>query len=101
MRSLIGIAVLGAVIALAWEKPIGERVGEVIPAFASKQPPVAAKRATPAAATNSSGAWMWDPNRRTALDRPAYDAKERPPLLTDHAGRKYWVDERGKRHYER
>ena len=101
MRSLLEIVLLGAVVALAWEKSISERVGEVVPALASNEPAVAANRATPVAATNTSGAWMWDPNRRSALDRPAYDPKERQPWTVDHYGRRYWVDAAGKRHYER
>jgi hypothetical protein len=44
---------------------------------------------------------MWDPNRRSALDHPAYDAKERHPLTIDNYGRRYWADAQGKRHYER
>lgn len=100
MRSVIEIAILGAVVALAWEKSISQRVGEVIPAFASKQAQVAAKGATPVAATSTSGAWMWDPTRRSVLDRPAYDAKERQSWTVDNYGRRYWVDTDGKRHYE-
>ena len=101
MRSVIEIAILGAVVALGWEKSISERVGEAIPAFASTQPKVAAKRATPVAAAQTSGAWMWDPNRRSVLDRPAYDPKERQPWTVDQYGRRYWVDAQGARHYER
>ncbi len=80
-----------------------DRVGELIPALASAQPAVAAKRATPVSATNSStsGAWMWDPNRRTALDRPAYESKERQSWTADEYGRRYRVDAQGVRHYER
>ena len=92
--------------ALAWEKSISQRVGEAIPAF---QPALAAKSATrapvlraqPVAATASqNGAWMWDPNRRSVLDRPAYDPKERHAWTVDNYGRRYWVDAQGVRHYE-
>ena len=105
MRSLLEIVLLGAVVALAWEKPISERVGEVIPALADKKPAVAAMRAMPvlaaAPAETPSGAWMWDPNRRSVLDRPAYDPKQRAAWAADEYGRHYWIDGEGKRHYER
>ena len=101
MRTLFEVVLLGALVALAWEKSISERLGDVIPAFASKHPTSPAQRALPVAATNTSGAWMWDPNRRTALDRPAYDPKERPGWAHDEHGRRYWVDVRAQRQYER
>ena len=101
MRSVIEIVILGAVVALAWEKSISERVGEVMPALATAQPLLAAKRATPVSATNTSGAWMWDPNRRSVLDRPAYDSKERQSWMADEYGRRYRLDAQGARHYER
>ena len=102
MRSLIEIVILGTVVALAWEKPIREQVGELVPALAAKKPATTAKRATPVATTNASnGDWMWDPNRRSVLDRPAYDAKERPPAVVDEYGRRYWADAQGRRHYDR
>ena len=101
MRSVVELAILAAVIALAWEKSISQRVGEVIPAFASEQPRAMAKRATPVSASNTSGAWMWDPNRRSVLDRPAYDPKERQSWTVDNYGRRYWVAAQGARHYER
>ena len=77
MRSLLEVAVLAAVVALAWEKSISQRVGEAIPALhpalaATSATRAPALRAQPAAATASErGAWMWDPNRRSGLDRPA------------------------------
>ena len=101
MRSAIEIVVLGAVVAFAWEKSISERVGEVIPALSSGQPLLAAKRATLGSATNTSGAWMWDPNRRSVLDRPAYDPKERQSWMADEYGRRYRLDAQGARQYER
>ena len=101
MRSLLEIVLLGAVVAVAWEKSLSERVGEVIPALAPEQAKSApSKRAIPIAA-NSSGAWMWDPERRSPLDRPAYDPKERHQWTVDDYGRRYWADAQGKRHYER
>ena len=101
MRSLIEIVLLGGVLALAWEKPISERVGEIIPALGDNKGASHSRPATPVAATNTSGAWMWDANRRSVLDRPAYDPKERHPWTVDDHGRRYRADAKGARHYER
>ena len=51
-------------------------------------------------ASTSSGEWMWDPSHRTALDRPASDIQASPDYHRDTTGRKYWIDNRGYRHYE-
>ena len=75
MRLLLEIIIVAAIIALAWEKSLKERASE-IPVLGDKIGPTlkkSAKRphrpgATPAPSV--SGAWMWDPNRKTALDRP-------------------------------
>lgn len=100
MRFLLELVLLGALVALAWEKSIRERVAEVFPAVAVVQKAGPVKRAAPAAASNTSGAWMWDPNRRTTLDRPAYDSRERPGWEVDEHGRRYRIDVRGRRQYE-
>ena len=103
MRLLIEVVLLSLVVALAWEKSISERVGEVIPALATKQRASAAPRRAQPVASNTSGAWMWDRNRRTALDRPAYN-KTGPSngetVLVDEYGRKYRLDAEGRRTYE-
>ena len=101
MRSVIEIVILGAVVALAWEKSISERVGEVIPALAAKEEASGLPRRARPVAANANGAWMWDSNRRSVLDRPAYDPKERQSWTADNYGRRYRVDAQGKRHYER
>lgn len=102
MRSLIEAVLLSAIVALAWEKPISERVGDVIPALASNGPVTQPVRATPVAA-NSFGLWMWDENRKSVLDRPAYSqtaAFTNHVYYADNHGRRFWVDAQGKRHYE-
>lgn len=101
MRSLIEIVIVGALVALAWDKSISERIGEVVPALTAKQSSRVAMRATPVAGASPSGAWMWDPNRRTALDRPAYDSRQRNDVTADEQGRRYWLDAQGRRQYER
>jgi|SRR5581483_4249063 len=68
MRLLIEIFVIGALIYLGWEKPFRDWLP------GSKPPPVATPtvKLQPFARSTStpSGAWMYDPNRHTALDRP-------------------------------
>jgi hypothetical protein len=105
MRSLIGVLLFAAIVALAWDKSFSERVGEVMPALAAKKQSASpALRATPVSASASeSGAWMWDPNRRTALDRPAYNQSRSFTghiYYVDDYGRKYWLDNRGARRYD-
>ena len=96
MRFFCEIAVVAALLGAAWQKPLSERVSLLTNASA-------AAPAQPVGAASPSGAWMWDPNRRTALDRPAYD---QTPTFTGHIyylsddGRKYWLDADGRRHYD-
>jgi hypothetical protein len=109
MRLLCEIFVIGGLIYLGWEKPFREwlpfnvaevsnpsRVNARPIANSPVQPPV---RTTPA----PSGSWMWDPNRKSALDRPAYNQTRTFTghiTYVDETGRAYWLDARGVRHYE-
>jgi hypothetical protein len=69
MRLLIEIFIVAALISLAWEKPLRDR----LPGFLTGTKPETTK-AAPRLQTNASstpsGAWMRDPNRRTVLDTP-------------------------------
>jgi hypothetical protein len=67
VRVFIEIMFVVLVVALAWEKSLKDRAREVswLSQFMAAEKPKAAPTASP------SGAWMWDPNRRTALDTPA------------------------------
>ena len=100
MRFFCEIAVVAALLGAAWQKPLSERISLLTKPAA---PAPAALRAQPVAAASPSGAWMWDKNRRTALDRPAYNNTR---TFTGHIyymgddGRKYWLDAEGKRHYD-
>jgi len=75
MRTLLEIIVVALLIALAWEKSFKDRLTEVPwigdKISASGKPTRSAKRAHPLPSASPSGAWMWDPNRKTALDRPS------------------------------
>jgi hypothetical protein len=62
MRFILELIVIAAIVALAWEKPMKERLPW------TKTPPQEV-RATPK--PTPPGAWMWDPDRRTALDTQA------------------------------
>ncbi len=110
MRLVLELLVVAGLVALGWNKSFSERVGlsaaQTAPATAARVPAPAGAAtdngsAAAPPASSPSGAWMWDPNRRAALDRPAYDAKQRPQWETDGSGRRYWTDGQGKRHYER
>jgi hypothetical protein len=75
MRLVLEIILAAALIALAWEKSLKERASEI--SWVDKMAPALKKSvqrqhrpaATPAPTV--SGAWMWDPNRKTSLDRPS------------------------------
>ena len=111
MRSLLELVLLGAIIALSWEKSLSERVGDVIPGFVARdRAPVLmgghtarARAVSGSPAESQPGAWMWDANRRSTLDRPAYNDSRTFTghiyYIDDH-GRKYRLDGSGKRHYD-
>lgn len=117
MRALLNVLLLVgliSVIALTWDKPLRERVGEIPlvgpyvsnSAAGDRQSPratrVSGRAAEPAAPPQSNGGWMWDPNHKTSLDRPAYNpthAFTNHVYYVDNNGAKYWVDAQGQRHY--
>ena len=102
MRIFCEVMIAAALIAMAWNKPFSEWITSDLP---REQPSgrAPARQAAPGA-TLSSGDWMWDPERKSALDRPAYNQtrtfSNHIPYV-DTAGREYWIDATGKRHYER
>jgi hypothetical protein len=67
MRTLLEIIVAGLLIALAWDKPFKERLSD-LGWLSDKAAPVSNH---PRPSPSPSGAWMWDPNRKTVLDTPA------------------------------
>jgi hypothetical protein len=110
MRLLLEIIVVAALLALSWEKSfkqrISEAIGEKIPPVATVRTPTVppreqAPRIINPVPTPSSGEWMWDPNRQATLDRPSYDPASPSLRYQDAAGRKYWIDAKGVRHYDR
>jgi hypothetical protein len=85
MRLAIEAVVLAGLVYIGWEQSFSERLpGSIKPLF---------QRQVPAAATQSA-----------TVDRPAYDSTR---ILSGHiyyvdaAGKKYWLDAQGRRHYER
>ena len=93
MRLLGEIVIIGALIYVGWEIPFRDRTPW------AKAAPAPHVRAAP----NHSGAWMWDPNRKTALDRPAYNQTRSfvgHITYVDEKGEPYWLDASGHRHYE-
>lgn len=74
MRLLGEIFIIGLLLYLGWEIPFRDRVPASISGVAkSSTTQTAAPRAQPFARSTStppSGAWMWNPNRHSALDRP-------------------------------
>jgi hypothetical protein len=86
MRTLVEIFVVGALIYFGWEKPFKDWANEIRARLPIKQTEVAPQEVVPAPPTPTpaprlipgirgiptpSGAWMWDPNHRGALDRPS------------------------------
>src|SRR2546423_10926322 len=69
MRSLIEIILVAAIIALAWEKSLKQRVSQ-LPWFNQDHPRSSTLNPRPAPTASPSGAWLWDPNRRGILDTP-------------------------------
>jgi hypothetical protein len=78
MRLFLDIIVAVLLIAVAWEKSFKERASE-LPWL--RQFIVSEKQTTikPAPTASPSGAWMRDPNRRSALDTPAPQAPTSTP----------------------
>jgi hypothetical protein len=83
VRILLEIIVGVLLIALAWEKSLKERFGE-IPWPGEKIAPVAKAPDHPrflsTPTPTASGSWMWDPNRKSPLDPPA----KKHPTSTPH-----------------
>jgi hypothetical protein len=125
MRSVIGILIIGGLIYLGWEQPFKQRYDELKAAMGaaghalehptSSETPRTVPPATPAATATATpqptvpvsvpaptprGAWMWDPNHHSVLDRPAYDQTQPVQRYHDQYGRSYWIDANGVRHYD-
>ena len=112
MRLLTEIVLALFLIIFAWEKPFKQWFGaNAPPPHTAHVSPPATPPPLPVAPTTAS--WMWDANRKTSLDRgtynQAYGVSHAPnyyfvgggvPLLTDAAGRTYWVDSQGVKHYQ-
>lgn len=82
MRLVLEIIVAGLLIALAWEKSLKERASE-IPWIGDKIGPMSThtkRRPFVTPAPTASGAWMWDPNRKSPLDRPSPTPVPRPEM---------------------
>ena len=107
---LIGLI---SVIALTWDKPLRQRLSEipVVGQYVSIDRETGRPRTTrvvsqirsQATPPPPNGAWMFDPNHKTVLDRPSYNQTH---TFTNHVyyvdsnGAKYWLDGQGQRHYE-
>jgi hypothetical protein len=71
MRLLIEIFVIGALLYVGWEKPFRDWLPANISGVAKATPTPAVKLQPFARSTSTpSGAWMYDPNRRSVLDTP-------------------------------
>ena len=81
MRLVLELIVAGLIVALAWEKSFSERVAD-IPVLGAKltttQTHPRSSTLHPRPTATVSGAWMWDPNRKTTLDRPSPTPKAEP-----------------------
>jgi hypothetical protein len=73
MRLLVDLIIAAAIIALGWEKSLRDRARDVpwlAQLIASDTPTKTKAVLTPGPTVSPSGAWMWDPNHRSALDTP-------------------------------
>jgi hypothetical protein len=101
MRTLCELVVIAALIWLTWDQSIKGRLGDLTGSKPQPAPPPEpAVRYVTRPAPTPSGQWMWDPSRRSSLDRPAYNAQDPSQRYTDAQGRKYWYDSNGVRHYD-
>ena len=104
MRTLIEILIVAGLVALTWEQSLHQRIstltGGKLNTAATPAPVVRYVTRPAPAPTASSGEWMWDPSRRTTLDRPAYDTHYAQQHYIDPQGRSYWYDAKGVRHYD-
>ena len=108
MRLIAELVVVAALVAFGWQRSYRDWAGDAIPMLAKDSAPAKAKRATAArdaaASPTPSGAWMWEKQSKTSLDRPAYDKNKTfsgHVLYEDEGGKRYWIDAEGKRHYEK
>jgi hypothetical protein len=110
MRLLCEIFVIGGLIYLGWERPFHDwlpsNVAEVSKSPRANARSVANSQSQPSVRTTPapSGSWMWDPNHKTALDRPAYNKTQSFTghiTYVDENGHAYWLDASGTRHYEK
>ena len=106
MRLLAEILIVALLIGTGWNRSFREWVSETpLTARSDVATSVAPRRADrpaglPQPSASVFGAWMWDKERRTALDRPAYNPREPDPRYVDADGRSYRLAPDGKRHYD-
>jgi hypothetical protein len=94
MRLLAEIVLIAAIVAVAWDKPLHEWVGDVVPMLAKQSAgderslsnatrvrrPLPATAAAQPSPTISNGSWMWDKNRKGAtLEAPAHGQRQPQP----------------------
>ena len=104
MRTLVEILAISALAYFTWDESLRDRVGDLtgrpVIQQATSVPEVPVVRYVQRPQPTPSGQWMWDPSRRSTLDRPAYDSHDPSQRYTDAQGRKYWYDANGIRHYD-
>jgi hypothetical protein len=102
MRTLLELLVVAGLATATWEQSLHERLERLTGQHLPK--PVIAPtnliRYVAQPTPTPSSDWMWDPGRRSILDRPAYDAHEPSQRYLDAHGRTYWYDAHGSRHYD-
>jgi hypothetical protein len=69
MRLLVALVVVGGLIYFGWEKPFKQWAAELRAKEPMKQSASVAQESPP-----TRGGWMWNPDHRGALDRPADSA---------------------------
>lgn len=97
MRLLCELLIVGVVIYFGWKEPLSQQ----IPWHKTAAPVASAVTSNHAASRRPDTTSAKQPS--TSVDRPAYNGSRSFTghiLYVDEAGKKYWLDVQGQRHYQ-
>ena len=102
MRLIAEILVVALLIGAGWNKTFRDWVGGA--SSRRNDAAIVSKEASTAGAQpqlSPTGTWMWEKTNRAALERPTPDPKQAKGRYVDSDGRRYWIDNRGQRQYDK
>jgi hypothetical protein len=70
---VVAVITVGGVLAIGWNQPLSYRFMSPAEIYALENPTTPPPPPAPPPLSTPSGAWMWDPQRRTPLDTDAYN----------------------------